>query len=123
MGIDKKDIRRIIHYNLPKSIEGYSQEIGRAGRDGRESRCEVLANRDDISVLENFIYGDTPEKTGIHRLLSIIKDNPSSSWEVRLYSLSFELNIRLLPLKTLLVHLEMRGILEPRYSYFEAAKK
>ena len=65
MGIDKKDIRRVIHYDLPKSIENYSQEIGRSGRDGEPALCEVLANRDNIHVLENFIYGDTPEKTAI----------------------------------------------------------
>ena len=62
MGIDKKDIRRIIHYDLPKSIENYSQEIGRSGRDGKPALCEVMANRDNIHVLENFIYGDTPER-------------------------------------------------------------
>ena len=79
----------------------------------------MLANKDNISVLENFIYGDTPEETGIRGLLSFIKDNTSSSLEIRLYSLSLELNIRMLPLKTLLVYLEMNGILEPVYSYFE----
>lgn len=59
MGIDKKDIRRVIHFDLPKSIENYSQEIGRSGRDGDPALCEVLANRDTIPVLENFIYGET----------------------------------------------------------------
>lgn len=55
MGIDKKDIRRVIHYDLPKSIEGYSQEIGRSGRDGETAFCEVFGNRDNVTVLENFI--------------------------------------------------------------------
>lgn len=63
MGIDKKNIRNIIHYDIPKSIEGYSQEIGRAGRDGENAFCEILANRDNVNVLENFVYGDTPEET------------------------------------------------------------
>ena len=119
MGIDKADIGRIIHYDLPKSIEGYSQEIGRAGRDGGEARCEVLANRDGIGVLENFIYGDTPEKEAVRELVRMIGHSPRTTWETRLYQLCFQLNIRPLPLKTLLVHLETAGILEPRYSYFE----
>jgi ATP-dependent DNA helicase RecQ len=65
MGIDKKDIRRIFHYDLPKTIENYSQEIGRSGRDGENSFCEVLANRDTINILENFVYGYTPEKHSV----------------------------------------------------------
>ena len=119
MGIDKKDIRRIIHYNLPKSIENYSQEIGRAGRDGKPALCEVLANRDNIHILENFIYGDTPEKPSIFELLRTIKENKGSIWELKAIQLSNELNIRLLPLKTLLVYLAMEEIIRPKWSYFE----
>jgi ATP-dependent DNA helicase RecQ len=107
MGIDKKDIRRVIHYDLPKSIENYSQEIGRAGRDGKGAFCEVLANRDKISLLENFIYGDTPEKSAVLELLHKIKNHQETVWEVKLTALSSELDIRLLPLKTLLVYLDM----------------
>jgi ATP-dependent DNA helicase RecQ len=62
MGIDKADVRYVYHYNLPKSLESYSQEIGRAGRDGRESICELLACPDDVPTLENFAYGDTPTR-------------------------------------------------------------
>ncbi len=118
MGIDKKDIRRIIHYDMPKSIEHYAQEIGRSGRDGKPSLCEVLANRDNLNVLENFVYGDTPDLESIVKLLSGIKDNPDFHWEIRFTALSAETNIRMLPLKTLLVYLEMNGIIRPRYSYF-----
>lgn len=119
MGIDKKDIRRIIHYDLPKSIENYSQEIGRSGRDKKPALCEVLANRDNIHILENFIYGDTPEKQSIVQLLQTIKKNPGFVWEIREMRLSNDLNIRLLPLKTLLVYLSMEKIVRPKLSYFE----
>ena len=60
MGIDKANIRYVYHYNLPKSLENYSQEIGRAGRDGQPSTCEMFACPDDLNALENFAYGDTP---------------------------------------------------------------
>ncbi|CAB1082546.1 ATP-dependent DNA helicase RecQ [Olavius algarvensis Delta 1 endosymbiont] len=118
MGIDKKDIRRVIHYDLPKSIENYSQEIGRSGRDGKPALCEVLANRDNIHVLENFIYGDTPEKSSIMQLLQSIKDNDGFIWEIKALALSNALNIRLLPLRTLLVYLAMEKIIRPKLTYF-----
>jgi ATP-dependent DNA helicase RecQ len=119
MGIDKKDIRRIIHYDLPKSVENYSQEIGRSGRDGKPAWCEVLANRDHIPVLENFIYGDTPERRSIVQLLEMIKKNKGVVWEIKAVRLANELNIRLLPLKTLLVYLAMEKIIRPKLTYFE----
>lgn len=119
MGIDKKDIRRVIHYDLPKSIENYSQEIGRSGRDGEPSFCEVLANRDNISMLENFIYGDTPEREAILNLLQKIRHHKCPVWGIKLTALSYELNIRMLPLKTFLVYLGMEGIIQPKYSHFE----
>ncbi|MFQ5639303.1 MAG: ATP-dependent DNA helicase RecQ [bacterium] len=119
MGIDKKDIRRVIHYDLPKSIESYSQEIGRSGRDGEKSLCEVLANRDNINILENFIYGDTPERDSIYWLIQRIKNHKELLWEVKLTALSYELNMRMLPLKTLLVYLDMEGLIRPKFTYFE----
>ena len=69
MGIDKADIRGVIHYNLPKSLENHTQEIGRAGRDGRPAVCELLACGDDLTVLENFIYSDTPSPRALGNLI------------------------------------------------------
>jgi ATP-dependent DNA helicase RecQ len=119
MGIDKRDIRNVVHFDLPKSVENYSQEIGRAGRDGHASDCLVLASRDGLSVLENFVYGDTPELGGIRAVLDDLRAvGTGGQWELMLGQLSELSNIRALPLKTLLVQLELRGIIAPRYAYF-----
>ncbi|ART80030.1 RecQ family ATP-dependent DNA helicase [Oceanisphaera avium] len=117
MGVDKANIRHVFHYDLPKSIENYSQEIGRAGRDGHAAHCTLLGNLAGLTVLENFVYGDTPEPSAIRTLLEYIPRD-GQPWEIMALRLANECNIRLLPLRTLLVYLELNHILEAQYSYY-----
>ncbi len=110
MGVDKSNIRYVYHYNVPKSLENYSQEIGRAGRDDETSICEALICVDDLNVLENFVYGDTPTAGAVQGLLEgLFAEEPQ--FDVSLYELSQAHDIRPLVLRTLLTYLELEGYL------------
>ncbi|HEY0554472.1 MAG TPA: ATP-dependent DNA helicase RecQ, partial [Thermoanaerobaculia bacterium] len=124
MGIDKADIRKVIHYNLPKSLENLAQEIGRAGRDGQRAICEILTCTDDLLPLRNFAYGDTPDLEAVQSLLADLAKSAHSPdpMELALHDLASRHDIRLLVIRTLLTYLELAGYLEagtPIYAEYE----
>ena len=121
MGIDKSDIRYVYHFNPPKSLENYAQEIGRAGRDGLVSHCELLLVPEDRITLENFVYGDTPSENSIREFIKQINQHDDEFFiaQIKLGNLC---NIKSLVVKTLLTNMELLGYLEstsPRYDSYK----
>jgi RecQ family ATP-dependent DNA helicase len=133
MGIDKSDIRNVVHLDLASTVEEYSQQIGRAGRDGEPGYCIMFLCHADIYLRQNFSLGDLPSRNS---LLSMLKDvfgrerTPDNEGEVIKLAhreLSTLYDIRLSPLGVVFAALELRfGLLRaitPEYTSYQFEDK
>ncbi|KAI1134234.1 ATP-dependent DNA helicase [Hypoxylon sp. FL0543] len=129
MGIDKPDIRNILHFDLSSSVEEYSQQIGRAGRDGETSYCMFYICPEDFYLRENFARGDLPSRKSLRRLLEDIfhrevTETPEGQViKLNQTALGREYDFRAGPLGLLLAALELRfGLIRaitPEYSSYQ----
>jgi ATP-dependent DNA helicase RecQ len=106
MGIDKENIRNVIHYNTPQSVENYYQEIGRAGRDGNKSNCILLYTEGDVNNIKTLIASDWPNKEKIDELVDYLRNREDNIVFTSAKSLEYVLGIKEIPIKLILYQLE-----------------
>lgn len=126
MGIDKPDIRNIVNWDIPGTVEEYSQQIGRAGRDGLPSSCMIYLCPDDFYIKENFARGDLPSRQSLRALLEdvftrdVIRERDASVIKLNHNELTRTYDFRSSPLSVLFATLELRfGLMRaitPEYS-------
>ena len=127
LGIDKPNIRFVVHYDLPGSLEAYTQEAGRAGRDGLPSRCILIYRMSDTRVQNYFLTGKYPDVEEVQRVFGTIEVFGDQADGVSMIDLRKILQLPLTKLKVILALLKKSGYIEPvgksAYGLTEAVRK
>ncbi|MBV8374085.1 MAG: RecQ family ATP-dependent DNA helicase [Candidatus Eremiobacteraeota bacterium] len=127
LGIDKPNIRFVVHYDLPGSLEAYTQEAGRAGRDALESRCILIYRMSDTRVQNYFLTGKYPDVEEVQRVFGTIEVFGDQAEGVSMTDLRKILQLPLTKLKVILALLKKSGYIEPlgksAYGLTEAVRK
>jgi ATP-dependent DNA helicase RecQ len=127
LGIDKPNIRFVLHYDLPGSLEAYTQEAGRAGRDGLDSRCILIYRMSDTRVQNYFLTGKYPDVEEVQRVFGTIEVFGNQSGGVSMVDLRKILQLPLTKLKVILALLKKSGYIEhagkSAYGLTEAVRK
>ena len=114
LGIDKPNIRFVVHYDLPGSVEAYTQEAGRAGRDGEPSRCVLLYRMSDTRVQNYFLTGKYPDVEDVQKVFGTLEYFGGQEGGVSLGDLRKISQLPLTKLKVVLALLKKAGFIEMR---------